>query len=432
MIPKILRFLWGEVSNEEFKKFGILSLALLFIIGTYWIVRPIKDSLFLILVGKNFLSYAKILSLISLGFLLMLYSKLVDWFEKHHLVYFLNSVLGLFLFFIAFIITNFPEIYTQRSFMFQFIGWIFFVGSESLLVLQFSLFWSFVSSSVDTATAKKGYPLIVAAAQLGAIAGPLLTLRVSSIGIAPLLFIAGFCMLGSALVIKIFTLLHHQAFDGSRGMEGKPTGSIEGLRLLMSHPYLIGIFFITMFPAMLGEILNFSMLFLVETSFPTPEKIIVFLGIYGLLVNSASFIFAFFGTSFFLRTWGLAAGLLFYPITIMVVIIYTWVFHSLWTIVIAMIVLKGLEHALDQPCREMMFIPTSKDIMFKAKGWIGAFGGRSARGISAGLVTVFVAMGDLVFYGSLVSLGLIGLWLPAAWYVGKKNNKLVEEGKILT
>jgi AAA family ATP:ADP antiporter len=431
MLLKLAKILWGDVSKKELKKFGILSLALLFIIVTYWIVRPIKDALFLSLVGKTLLPYAKIVSLISLIIFLMIYAKLVDLLANHRLVYFLNLLTCLFFFTLAIIILKIPNFSTQNLYISQIIGWVAFVGSECLLAIQFNLFWSFVVSSMDTQTAKKGYPIIIAGAQIGGIVGPFLTMKVGSVGIVALLFTAGFLILGVAIIIKFFTFIHSHIFNNIVLERKKETGAIEGLHLLIKQPYLIGILLISILPDIIGEIFNISMLFLVENSFKTPEKIIAFLGIYGLLVNTASFIFAFFGTSFFLRTWGLAAGLLFNPLIIAVIVIYTWVFYSLWSVVMAMVVLKGLEHALDQPCREIMFIPTSRDIMFKSKSWISVFGGRFARGIGAGSVALFVSMGNLIFYSSLISLSLVVLWMPIAWFVGETNKQLVQEGKIL-
>jgi hypothetical protein len=38
---------------------------------------------------------------------------------------------------------------------------------------------------------------------------------------------------------------------------------------------------------------------------------------------------------------------------------------------------------------------------------------------------------DLIVYGSLISLGVIGFWIIAAILVGKKNEKLVATGEII-
>ena len=53
--------------------------------------------------------------------------------------------------------------------------------------LAVALFWSFVASSNDTISAKKGYALIICGAQFGSVAGPLLARMASVIGIPILL-----------------------------------------------------------------------------------------------------------------------------------------------------------------------------------------------------------------------------------------------------
>jgi len=430
-MQKFFRFLWGDVSRAELKKFSILSLALLCIIGASEIIRPIKDTIFIATVGKSLLPYAKIISLIILSILLMLYAKLVDWLEKHSLVYFLNSIISLFIFGVAMMLMHFPNIYTQHSFIAKIIGWITFVGGECSIVLLFTLYWSFLASSMDTITAKKGYPLIIAGARISSIIGPIMTLNVMKIGIENLLFIAGASILGAAMFIKLFSSRFPSSLEKTAYIKSKSTGAIEGLSLLFKHPYLIGIFFISVLPDIIGEILYFSMLFLAESHFQAPDKIIAFLGIYGIAVSCMSLVLSLLGAGFFLRRWGLNAWLLVYPLIISVIVLLTWLFYSPWVIVFGMAFLKSLGYALDQPCRDIMFIPTSKDIMFKSRGWVGAFGARFARGISASLVAFFSSLGSLVVYGSLASFCLIGIWIPIARYVGKINNKLVQEDKIL-
>jgi ATP:ADP antiporter, AAA family len=77
-MPSILYILWGDLTREEYKKFGLLSVTLSFIVGTYWLLRPLKDALFANMVGALYLPYAKIVSAIFLIPIILLYSKLVD------------------------------------------------------------------------------------------------------------------------------------------------------------------------------------------------------------------------------------------------------------------------------------------------------------------------------------------------------------------
>ncbi len=41
-----------------------------------------------------------------------------------------------------------------------------------------------------------------------------------------------------------------------------------------------------------------------------------------------------------------------------------------------MMCLKALSYSLNNPCKEMLYNPTSTDVKFKAKSWIDIFGQR--------------------------------------------------------
>lgn len=43
-----------------------------------------------------------------------------------------------------------------------------------------------------------------------------------------------------------------------------------------------------------------------------------------------------------------------------------------------MMFLKALSYSLNNPCKEMLYNPTSTDVKFKAKSWIDIFGQRGA------------------------------------------------------
>ena len=80
----------------------------------------------------------------------------------------------------------------------------------------------------------------------------------------------------------------------------------------------------------------------------------------------------------------------------------------------------------------MMYIPTSKDVKFKSKGFIDIFGSRLSKLCGAQINDAFKhSMHNLMIYGTAFSLGLTGVWILAALYVGYKNSQLIEENKIV-
>jgi len=111
---------------------------------------------------------------------------------------------------------------------------------------------------------------------------------------------------------------------------------------------------------------------------------------------------------------------------------YTWIFYGgLWTIAITLALFKGIRYSIDQPCREILLIPTSKDVLFKSKSWISAFGTHAGQGIGATLGAIASSIGGLGLYGSIIPLSIVFLWLPVTWYVRKINHSLTQTNQIL-
>ncbi len=97
-----------------------------------------------------------------------------------------------------------------------------------------------------------------------------------------------------------------------------------------------------------------------------------------------------------------------------------------------MMVAKGLGYAVNNPVKEMMYIPTSKDVKFKTKGFTDVFGSRVAKMGGAQITGAYKHnLTDLMIFGTYYSLGFSFIWIIAALYVGKKNAQLVKDGEIV-
>ena len=76
----------GFESAEEKKKFSILALLFGLTIGVYWLFRPLKDSIFLTIVGPAYQPWAKMLSTVVMGCIVVVYSKLIDAYPRHKIL----------------------------------------------------------------------------------------------------------------------------------------------------------------------------------------------------------------------------------------------------------------------------------------------------------------------------------------------------------
>jgi ATP:ADP antiporter, AAA family len=425
MLPRPLRALWGDLSSIELKMFGLLSWGLFFIVGALWMTRTMKNAIFMDLVGSSYLGYAKMASPVILTCLLLLYSKLVDYFEKQQLVYLIAPFYAILFLVISYGLSN---TYLSRSATF---GWVLYFIVDSFGPIMVTLFWSFVASSMDTAMAKKGYSIILCGAQLGAILGNVFSLNATRFGLSRLFLIGGIAVCVIPFIIKIFVTNYPGAPKIQRQDEPKATGILEGLRLLFSRSYLMGILVIATVYEVIGTIFDIQMNTLAQQHFVSPTNVTEFLATYGLLANLLSFFFSLVGTSFLIRTLGLRICLVLFPMIVGCLVGGVWFFYGLWTLFVAMVTLRGFEFALNNPCKEIMYIPTSRDIKFKTKSWIDTLGQRSAKGLGGFISTRFSTLTQLANYGTIISLCIVGGWIFVATYVGKTNQTLVQENKVI-
>lgn len=433
MFKRIVKGLWGDLTAQEMKRFGMLALTFLFIIGAYWLMRPLKDALFMRIVGKTFIPYAKMASVIFIIPLVMGYAKMVDMFSKQNLFYIICAAYTVLFLGITWGIAH-PTIgiantVTEPTRM---LGWVLYLGIESFGSLVISMFWSFVNSSTDQASAKRGYPLIIAGAQIGGIAGPTCATLASTVGMPFLSGVVCASIFMTLVMIYAFIKMFPEVAEATTTTSTKKaTGPIEGLRLLASRPYLLGILGVSTLYEVVATVLDYQMKYIADESFHSVEKVTEFLGMFGQATNTLALVFAFIGTSFIIRRFGLTFCLVMFPLSVAGVVIYTMIFPSLWGLFGAMVAIKGISYALNNPCKEIIWIPTSKDVKYKAKSWIDAFGGRTAKAGGSGVNAMFTSMTDLMLYGSLISLGIVGVWIMIAFYVGRTNDKLTTENKIV-
>jgi AAA family ATP:ADP antiporter len=433
MALNIFRRLWGDLTPEEYKKFGMLAGIFAFIIGTYWLMRPLKDALFMNIVGKTYIPYAKMASVVLLIPLILLYSKLVDMVEKHKLLYILPAFYIVFFAVSAFLLAH-PTIGLANTTPSKdrIFGWVIYLAIESFGSLIPGLFWSFLNSTTDSASAKRGYALVVSGAQIGSIAGPEFAKHATAIGM-PMLFVIVAAGLFLIPMMVMWFVKHHPSVKEAapQGEKKKSTGFFEGLRLLVSKPYLLGILGVATLYEVIGTIIDYQMKFIADDVYHSTEKVTEFLGWYGQCANILALVFALVGTSYIIRRFGLRFSLVAFPVAVAGVICYVWAFPTLWVLFGAMVAIKGLSYALNNPCKEIMYIPTSKDIKFKTSSWISGFGGRTSKAAGSGVNALFTNAASLMFFGSIISLGIVGIWILVAMYVGTKNNQLIKDSAIV-
>lgn len=444
MARRIIKALWGDLHGKELTKFLLLSLAFFFLIGSYWPLKTLKESIFINLVGPIHLPEVKLASLILFFPLVLLYSKFVDIFSKEKMIYLLISIYGtLGLIFVYYL--NHPTIgvgnLTQSPT--RIIGWAFYLFVESYISLMVSLCWSFVNDTTTPESAKRGYGLIFFGTQFG---GFLFTLLGNYLSYdttqyahrIPLIALISVCMFFMIAVV-IFSIKHivgDEHLSGYQATTPTPTtqqpeesiGFLDGLKVLVRQPYVSGIFGLIFFQELITTIMGFQMSLLVKATYQDPGAVNKFLFEFALAIQSIACLFGLLGTSFFQRTFGITFCLIAFPLLLGISLVGYVIHPALATVFYVMLIAKALNYALYQPAKEVLYIPTSKNIKYKSKAWIDMFGLRFAKAAGSG-INRFV--GPLVTVTCGISFGIIFIWVGLASVIGNRFKKVINNKTLI-
>lgn len=441
----MISFLSGFESKQERRKFSLLAVVFSLTIGVYWLFRPVKDGVFLTMVGTDWQPLVKILSFFVVVPIVFIYSKLVDRFPRHKLLYGLSVFYAIATVIFAFLILN-PVIgiaNTEAS-PWRLLGWTWYLFVESFGSVMVALFWSFVADTTTPDSAKRGYSLIALGGQLGGLMGPFAGGYIADhygTGSALLFGAAGLI----ALTVSVWYYMRSMPKTEMQGfaahgkpLESKPgevkskPGFGEGLRLLLTKPYLLGIFAVVSFYEIIVTILDYQFKVLAAQQY-TGDALTSYLSQFAMWTNGVALASLLLGAGAVGRKLGLTRTLLLLPILIAVAVLvmsFSPVLHIAFMI---MVISKGINYALNQPAKEQLYIPTSKDSKYKAKAWIDMFGSRSSKGLGS-IVNGFKGIAGAEMFmiiSAAASLGMIGVWIFAALFLGRTHAQAVKEDRLV-
>jgi len=452
MLKRVAQAIWGKFeSRDEVLKFGLLGLMFGFIIGAYWGLRPIKDGIFAEIVGFDYQPMAKWVSLVIVSTLVVIYGKLIDTFPRHRVFYILTIAYFIaamvFWWALAHPVYGLPNCAPSP---YRMVGWMWYVFVESYGSLIVAMFWGFTTDITSDESGRRGFPLIALFGQMGNIFGPLF-MRAKYLGFvnsAPIAAIAGVLTLATALLMWVFMKVvpksqfvgYGQVHHVAEKHDEEP-GFLEGLKLLVTKSYLLGIFAIISIYEVIITIIDFQFKSAAKHAFPVEVDYSEYLANYAVATGILATVCVLLGINSIQRMMGITAALVLVPLLVAVGVVMVWINPtSLETLFWVMVIGKAINYALNSPTQKQLYIPTSKDTKYKAQAWIEMFGSRGSKAAGSGVNAMklffkkgYGAAGVSMFatVSALSSLGLIGVWLLAVVYVAKTYNKAVAENKLV-
>ncbi len=456
---KAFNSLWN-VNPEERLKTVFLGLAFGCIIFCYSLLKEMKDSVFMQIMGdKSFVPAAKILTIVGLIPMVFLYSKLVDKVRRYQLLCLcvgIYSVIGLIC---AYLIGHETiGISNGQAGSWRYFGWFFYFYIESFSPFVLSVFWSFLNSVSSPDFAKKNYGLLVSSSKLGGLLSTGIgwsflhnALSWKAAGftdanmIQLLLLIAFAALLCVPLVIYLMmrivpgSQLHgYEAayqFEKAQDKAGKEdTGILSGLKVFFKYPYTFGILCLVVFYETINSVISFERLGVAQNvGGGGISGTSCYLFKIAFSVHAVGLVISLFATRSLVRILGERLSLIAMPV-LMGVALFCYMFvGSSHALILAFIFIRAVYYAFNQPVTESLYIPTVKDVKFKSKSWIDTFGKKTSKGLGSGINWISAQCGRAwvpLIQSSLFSV-VIGAWIIVAYVLGKRYDSAIRNKRII-
>ncbi len=436
--------MFGTFEWQEFKKFMRMGLVFGLIVGAYWSLGALKQTVICTTLGPLCVPYARIFSMLGMIPLLMIYSKLLDVFTREKLFAFMSC---------AYAVTGllFAYLFAQ-GYQIPSVAYPFALLCDSYGSLLIALFWSIATDTTLPESAKKGFPFIVALGQIGGILLPLgitaLPKFIPYSGVTVLIIACMVPIIGAWYAMRRFLLITPAdllvGFRGDNEQQfvkavEKPS-FFEGLRTVRTHMYVAAIAIVCILPDFLSVVFDMHFLLLAHQHYATTE-LAQYLGLYGAAINGLTLLFLLCGISNIARYVGMAGALMLLPCMFLGSLLSFALFDHLQVLFGIMVYTKSLTYAFNVPLVKQLYIPTTHDVRFKAQAWIDGFGLQSSK-VTASLYNMLLAplqsyagqlMGRLyhVLLSSSIGLVLVLVWLPVAYYLGKRYTDAVAQNKVV-
>lgn len=450
---KWLFFPAGQEEKYEARKFVLLSLAYFFVIATYTLVKVLKDTLFIDIVGQEYIPWAKLLSMFILVPAVLFYSFLVDRLRRYQLLFVYSSIYAISLLVSLFVVAH-PTlgISNATTSPYRLFGWFFYFLIEGYSPFMVSVFWSFVNSVSDPKGAKRSYGLLVAMSKIGGIISALIGMAIFALPLylnMPLSHVANHqIIIGvatffvSLVPVTMYVLMRtipgrflhgYEAayqFEKKRSHKENP-GVFDGLKMFVKYPYIFGIFGMVFFYEIVYTMLNFMRLGITKDAAQHISEVTQSLFWQDFLMHSTGFFISLLGTQFLMRSFSERVCLLLVPLSAMCLLLA--LFFSPSIVVTVVIALRAIHYAFATPLREALYIPTIKEVKFKSKSWIDAFGSKLSKGTGSVLRIISLGAGKSMFFP--VSMAILGvltlLWTGIAIFMGNQYMRVIARNKVI-
>ena len=423
-----------NVKREELPLAILMFCYFFLVITCFWILKPIKKGLFIEFYDESGfdlmgIAYsapqaellAKILNMVVAFAAVVVFTRLSRQLRRQQLTFvFAAFFIVCYLFFGQWLhVPNHASV------------WSFYLFGDLYSTLMVATFFAFLNDSVTPDSAKRLYGLV----GLGGVCGGVFGSSVVSANVSLLSYTA-WLWICSGLTVLIVAA----AWGAGRQVKAHPVptpcataaespsgnAATEGARLVFSSRYLLSIVAIVGLYEIISTIIDYQFTFTVSHYLNGAEIGRHFALVFSI-TNWVSLFVQLFLTSFIMTRFGLATALLVLPFTVALGSSAFLMFPALWVGSLLSTADNGFSYSINQSAKEALYVPTTEAEKYRAKAFIDMFVQRFAKAIavviSLGITFLVKDISSLRYLGVL-TLALIGIWVVAARYAGRKFNEI--------
>ena len=408
----------------------LLTLNVFLLLTAYYVIKPVREGLILAMPsGAQYKSYLGAVIAAALVVLVPLYGRAADRVAKNKLV------VGVTLFFASHLVVFFALSKTSVE---SSLGLLFFVWMGVFSMMVVAQFWAFAADVYTDDQGRRLFPLVGIGQAAGGVVGAWLTKAlVKGLGTYPLMLVGAAILAASAGLTHVVAARESSrraraADPAARRVAPKKDDAKKGesddqsgtFALVFRHKYLILIALFSLIftlvntngEYMLGVVVSQAAK---ETAggdrHATQDFIAGFYGDFFLYVNVAVVVLQTFVVSRLVKFGGLRIAFFVLPVIAMFDALAIAIVPMLAIVRIGKIAENSTDYSVNNTVRNMLWLPTTTEMKYKAKQAIDTFFVRSGDMLSALLVYVLAQRLDLpVRAFAAVNVALVLGWIVVA------------------
>ncbi len=430
-----------DVRHGEAPTALLLTLNVFILLTAYYVIKPVREGLILEMhSGAEYKSFMSGFIAIALVFLVPAYSAFASRVPRNRLVVgvTLFFVLNLVLFYLA----SFSPPWRAK------LGLVFYVWVGVFNMMVVAQFWAFANDIYDEETGKRLFPLVGIGASIGAALGAQVTAFLAEpVGRYQLLLVSAGLL---ALCAILFHWVHKRetsgktprpsASDGDAGATKEALAEVKrgfGFDLVFQHRYLrlLAAFSLaftlvnTNGEYMLSKLFKASASAAVHSGAISSGDVGNFLtaayGQFYFFVNVFGVLLQTFAVSRIVKYAGLKVAFMVLPCIALLGSVAFLILPVLSVLRISKIAENSTDYSLNNTVRNMLWLPTTREMKYQAKQAVDTFFVRMGDVASMGVVAVAgVALGLGLRTFAVINLVIIGVWLVLAVAIIRENRRL--------